>query len=113
GLQVTLVAREGMALIVLKVAYPFAHGIPTRRGAAVPMPTFPKDFEFSGLIDDGLHTQDQTQFIVHLQPVVPQVMLDASAGVTHRFVMGLYFSVEFLVPFASEIVEHLLRAEGQ
>src|SRR5271157_2486796 len=101
-----------MALIVMEIANPFAHGIPTRRRAAVPMLTFPKDFEFSGLIDDGLDTQDQTQFIVHLQPVVAHVMLDASAGLTHRLVMGLHFAVESLVPFASEIVEHLLRAKG-
>ena len=57
--------------------------------------------------------KDQSQFVVHLQPVVSQVVLDAGTRVTHRLVVGLHFAVESLVPSTSQIVEHLLGAEGQ
>jgi len=52
-----------MALIVMEIAYTFAHGKPTQRRRTVPLSTLPKDFEVSGLIDDGLDAQQETQFI--------------------------------------------------
>lgn len=46
GFRVTLVASQGVALIVVQIANPFAHGKPTLGRAAIAMLTFPEDFEF-------------------------------------------------------------------
>jgi hypothetical protein len=72
------------------------------------MLTCPPDFELSGLIDDGLDAQDQAQFVVHLEPVVLHVVLDAGARFSFRSVARLYFTVEFAVPFAAQIGEDFL-----
>jgi hypothetical protein len=76
------------------------------------MVTFPEDLEVPGLIDDGFYPHEQGQFIVHLQPVVLQEMLDAGSRFPRRFVVGLHFAIETLVVGAAQVTEDFLRAEG-
>ena len=77
------------------------------------MLTVPQDFELSGLIDGGLHTHEQAQFIVHLQPVPFHEVLDACPRFAHRLVVRLHFAIEPFVPLAPQITEDFLGAEGQ
>ena len=77
------------------------------------MLTLPKDLEFSGLIDDGLDTQNLAQFVVHLEPVVLHEMFNASSRLTQRTITCLHFAIETFVPFTAQVGEHFLGREGQ
>jgi len=77
------------------------------------MLTFPKDLEFSGLIDDGLDTQYQPQFVVHFEPVVFHRVFDAGPRLTLGTVTRLHFAVETFVPFTTEVGEYFPGREGQ
>ena len=77
------------------------------------MLTCPKDLEFSGLIDDGLDAQNLSQLVVHLEPVVLHVVLDAGPRLALRAITGLHFAVETFVIFTPQVGEHLFGREGQ
>lgn len=60
-LQVSLIAGEGVALIVMKVAHSFGHRAPRPMARSILARAFPEDFELTGLIDDGFDPQDQAK----------------------------------------------------
>jgi hypothetical protein len=102
---------QAKALIVVQVADAFGHGVITPTTSAVAMLALPVDGAFAGLIDDGLDTQDQAEFVVHFQPVLFHVVFDAAARLPFGFVIGQDFTVELAVQFATEKAEDVLGRE--
>ena len=85
-LQVSLIAGEGVALIVVQIDHSFAHWTPRPVTRSILTRAFPKNFEFTGLINDGFDPQDQPKLIVHLQPVPLHAVFDPRTG----FAFGLH-----------------------
>jgi hypothetical protein len=68
--------------------------------------------ELTRLVDDRLDPQDQAEFVVHLQPIVLDTMLDPGTGPAIFLAEGQDFAIERMEP-ATEESEDVLSGEVQ
>ena len=71
------------------------------------------DAEFARLIDDRLDTENQTELVIHLEPVVLHALLDPGPGSAIFRARGQDFAVEVAMQTAAQKREDVLGGEMQ
>ena len=110
GIEVTLVGGAGDGVVVVEIGDALVHGAPDHLSASLANAES-ADFELTRLVDDGLDAEDEAEFVVHLQPVVFDPMLDASAGESVFLAIGEDFAVEAGMQPSTEEGEDVLSGE--
>ena len=113
GVEIAAVAGAGVLLVVAEAGDVFAHGEIAFGGRAVAMVTGAKDGEVFGAVDDGFDAEDESELVVHFEPVAFDAMLDARAEEAVGFGFGLEFAVETTIVLTSEEAIDVLGSERQ
>src|SRR5436309_10220028 len=112
GIEVALVGGAGDGVVVIEIGHALVHGTPTHLAVSVPSPQA-ADAELAGLVNHGLHAEDQAELVVHFQPVVFHPVLDAGAGPALLLAGGQDFAVEAGMKPATEEGEDVGGGEAQ
>src|SRR5438132_7597307 len=112
GIQVTQVAGTSNLVIVVEVANTFVHGQPGHLLASLAHARA-ADTKLTRLVDHRLDAEDQTELVVHLQPVVFHAVFDAGTGPAFFLAVGEHFAQEAWIELAAEESEHVRGRELQ
>jgi len=110
GLGIPLTGRFADLKIPGQVRHAFGHREP-RQDASPLSSASTQDFEWLGLIEDGLDPQDHAGLVVHLDPVAGQSMLDPSPRETN-LVVGQDLALKVAVKLTTEEGQDIFGAEG-
>lgn len=78
-LKIACVGGVADLAVAMEVGDAFVHGTPDG-GFFAAADSLSADFELPGVVDDGLDAEDQSAFVVHLDPVVSHAVFDSRAG---------------------------------
>ncbi len=101
GVQVTLVGGVSYVLIVIEVAHAFVHGKPEHLLLSLPRART-AHAELTGLVDDGFDAEDQTELVVHFEPVVLHAMFDTGSRPAFFLAVVEQFALEAWIELTAE-----------
>ncbi len=100
-IQVTFVRGLRVPFVLRQIRDTFVHGSPHHLRLAFPNP-LAEDSELARLVDHRFHAQDQTEFVVHLQPVFFHPVFDPRPRRALLLATREHFALEVAVLFPAQ-----------
>ena len=110
AIEIPMIRFTSDLMVAIEIGHALVHGTPGHRLAALPR-TRAADLELAGLVDDRLDTQHQAEFVVHLQPVVLDPVLDPGTGHALLLARGKYLAIETGMQPTTEESENVVGGE--